>query len=96
VSRAIYRLIVVLTISYACIDDTFSNLQLWDLPNGTGQVRLHGTDLCLDAGSNPANGVGAKVWTCGNYPQQQWAVVGNTISTVNSESTGLAGALSVS
>jgi hypothetical protein len=71
--------------SLGCNDGTFSKLQLWDLPTGTGQVRLHGTDLCLDAGDSPANGVEAKVWSCGDYPQQQWAVVGNTISTVNSE-----------
>ena len=28
-----------------------------------GQVKLHGTNLCLDAGSNPGNGIQAKLWT---------------------------------
>lgn len=33
------------------------NFELFDLPaGGKGNVRLHGTNKCLDAGSNPANG----------------------------------------
>jgi hypothetical protein len=50
-----------------------SQLQLFDIARGSGQVKLHGTNLCLDAGSNPGNGIAAKLWTC--FPglfQQTW------------------------
>lgn len=62
-------------ISY-CFDPSseFINNQLWDYPApgsaATGPIQLHNsgssTPLCLDFGSNPGNGIGAKVWTC--YP----------------------------
>lgn len=59
---------------------------MWDLPaiGSTGQVRLHGTDFCLDAGINPSNGVSAKIWTCGNFPQQQWTRENSRLITANS------------
>lgn len=51
----------------------FSSGQFWDINKGDGQVKLFGTNYCLDAGSNPANGVVLKVWTCyPGVPQQQW------------------------
>lgn len=37
--------------------------QKWNIVVGTTAVKLAGTNYCLDAGSNPANGVQAKVWT---------------------------------
>jgi hypothetical protein len=33
---------------------------------GNGLVQLTGSNFCLDAGSNPANGIALKLWTC--YP----------------------------
>lgn len=64
-------------ISYCFADpsSTAQNFQLFDLPDvGTaGNVQLHGTDLCLDAGDDPANASGIKVWTCGDgWLQQTW------------------------
>lgn len=76
-----------LTIGSKTCSDSEASDQVWDLPNGTGQVKLHGTDLCLDAGENPSNGIGAKVWTCGDYPQQQWTMDGNQLKTANSKYT---------
>ncbi|KAG5634420.1 hypothetical protein H0H81_002054 [Sphagnurus paluster] len=38
--------------------------QNWSFANG--KVQLVGNNFCLDAGTNPANGVGLKIWTC--YP----------------------------
>jgi len=31
-----------------------------------GLIQLSGSTYCLDAGSNPANGIALKLWTC--YP----------------------------
>jgi len=58
-----------------CLDASNPNygLQNWDITRGSGAVKLVGTNFCLDAGSSPANGVVAKIWTC--YPgvyQQTW------------------------
>ncbi|TFK21499.1 G-X-X-X-Q-X-W domain-containing protein [Coprinopsis marcescibilis] len=47
--------------------------QNWVIYRGPTQVRLAGTNFCLDAGSSPANGVGMKIWQCyDNLPAQQW------------------------
>ncbi|EAU82201.2 G-X-X-X-Q-X-W domain-containing protein [Coprinopsis cinerea okayama7 len=47
--------------------------QNWILNRGATSIRLNGTNFCLDAGSNPANGVGMKIWQCyDNLPAQQW------------------------
>jgi len=57
---------------------TFAN-QNWILPpqSGTavGLMRLASNpNLCLDAGINPSNGAGIKVWTCfDGAPQQTWS-----------------------
>lgn len=56
---------------------------------GNGLVQFAGTNYCLDAGSNPANGVQMKLWTC--YPglaQQTFAFPQSTglYRTSNSES----------
>ncbi|KAF5336494.1 hypothetical protein D9611_006744 [Ephemerocybe angulata] len=47
--------------------------QNWLLNHGSTKIQRSGTNFCLDAGSNPGNGVGMKIWTCydGN-PAQQW------------------------
>ncbi|RSH84048.1 hypothetical protein EHS25_005293 [Saitozyma podzolica] len=60
-----------------CFDnnDPNSKAQLWDVPakGATGPVRIINTDLCLDAGNNPGNGSGLKVWTCyDGLIQQTW------------------------
>ena len=31
---------------------------------GNGLIQFTGTNFCLDAGSNPANGIQMKLWTC--------------------------------
>ena len=57
-----------------------SAAQNWTVINGTGpsKVQLAGTNFCLDAGSNPGNGVGMKIWTCfSGLPQQQWYITGD-------------------
>ncbi|ORY26945.1 hypothetical protein BCR39DRAFT_469795, partial [Naematelia encephala] len=64
-------------ISYCFADpsSTSQNFQLFDLPavGSSGNVQLHGTNYCLDAGDNPANGSGIKIWTCGDgWLQQTW------------------------
>jgi hypothetical protein len=47
--------------------------QMWALRRGGQQIKVAGTNFCLDAGSNPGNAVGMKIWTCyDNLPQQQW------------------------
>ena len=62
-----------------------SKFQLWDEINSLGQIKLHGTEYCLDAGSNPSNAGPAKIWSCGDYPQQKWQKSGNMLQTTNSE-----------
>jgi hypothetical protein len=41
----------------------------------------------MDAGDNPSNNGGVKVWSCGDFPQQQWTQMQNqgTVQTGNSE-----------
>jgi hypothetical protein len=57
-----------------------------------GLIQFPNTNFCLDAGSNPANGVTMKLWTC--YPglaQQTWTYTppannnNGFIATVNSQ-----------
>ena len=66
-----------LTSSSYCfsLNDPDVELQLWDFDTGTpGLIGLHGSGLCLDAGDNPANGSGVKVYTCyGGLLQQNWS-----------------------
>ncbi|KAJ8519775.1 hypothetical protein ONZ45_g3309 [Pleurotus djamor] len=56
------------------IDDcTGKPNQLWAFNAGTTQVQLAGTDMCLDAGENPADGVHMKIWKCYQaLPAQSW------------------------
>jgi len=50
-----------------------SGAQQWVLTHGNTQVKLAGTNFCLDAGSSPANFVGMKIWQCfEGLPQQSW------------------------
>lgn len=50
-----------------------SRRQSWVFVSGTTSVKLAGTNYCLDAGSNPGNGIKMKVWTCyDNLPAQTW------------------------
>ncbi|KAF8060649.1 G-X-X-X-Q-X-W domain-containing protein [Lyophyllum atratum] len=58
--------------------------QKWIFTKGHTQVRVAGTNFCLDAGSNPANGVHMKIWTC--YDQlaaQHWYYSNNQIALAN-------------
>ncbi|KAJ8453796.1 hypothetical protein ONZ45_g19565 [Pleurotus djamor] len=45
-------------------DGSNQGAQRWVIKRGGQQIKLSGTNYCLDAGSNPASGVGMKVWTC--------------------------------
>ncbi|KAF9466903.1 ricin B lectin domain-containing protein [Collybia nuda] len=55
---------------YDCND---TPAQGWRLNSEGTSIVLWGTDFCLDAGSNPGNGVGMKIWTCyGDLPAQSW------------------------
>ncbi|RDB27204.1 Endo-1,4-beta-xylanase A [Hypsizygus marmoreus] len=38
--------------------------QKWQIQDGSTTVRAGNTNFCLDAGSNPANGIKMKIWTC--------------------------------
>ncbi|KAF9568159.1 ricin B-like lectin [Agrocybe pediades] len=51
-----------------------TNAQRWVVKRGAvDRIQVAGTNFCLDAGSNPANGVGMKIWTCyKNLPAQEW------------------------
>ncbi|KAF6764149.1 G-X-X-X-Q-X-W domain-containing protein [Ephemerocybe angulata] len=47
--------------------------QRWVLQAGGTKLRLANTNLCLDAGSNPGNGVQMKIWQCfDSVPAQSW------------------------
>lgn len=47
--------------------------QRWVFNRGDTKFRLANTNFCLDAGSNPASGVGMKIWQCiDNLPAQKW------------------------
>jgi hypothetical protein len=53
--------------------DASSTAQRWNFM-GNGLIQFAGTNFCLDAGSNPANGVQMKIWTCyAGLAQQTWA-----------------------
>jgi hypothetical protein len=47
------------------------------------QLQLSGTNYCLDAGTNPHDGVAMKLWQCGNYPQQQFIQQGPLLVTAS-------------
>ncbi|KJA15305.1 carbohydrate-binding module family 13 protein [Hypholoma sublateritium FD-334 SS-4] len=50
-----------------------TNAQRWLITRGNTKVQLAGTNFCLDAGSNPASGVGLKIWQCyDNLAAQAW------------------------
>ena len=53
-----------------------------------GPIKLHGTDLCLDAGDSPANGSPITVYTCyDGLLQQTWDFSADqTVSLSNGES----------
>ncbi|KAL0955591.1 hypothetical protein HGRIS_001827 [Hohenbuehelia grisea] len=52
--------------------------QNWVLGFGSTKVQLNGTNLCLDAGSNPGSGTLMKIWQCfDNLPAQQWFHTGD-------------------
>lgn len=48
-----------------------SNAQKWVIAKGTTAVQVAGTNFCLDAGSNPANGVQMKIWTVGELHSKE-------------------------
>ncbi|KAF8190562.1 G-X-X-X-Q-X-W domain-containing protein [Pholiota molesta] len=50
-----------------------TNAQKWFFTQGSTKVRVANTNFCLDAGSQPANGVGLKIWECfDGLAAQQW------------------------
>ncbi|BEJ11136.1 hypothetical protein CspHIS471_0105580 [Cutaneotrichosporon sp. HIS471] len=53
--------------------------------NAAGQVKVPGTNFCLDAGTNPGNGAKLKIWTCysGLYQQTWWYTGDNHLAIVN-------------
>ncbi|KAH6871963.1 G-X-X-X-Q-X-W domain-containing protein [Coprinopsis sp. MPI-PUGE-AT-0042] len=54
-------------------DCTTSPQQYWVYHRGIGQVRVKGTNFCLDSGSDPINGSQMKIWECyENLPAQTW------------------------
>jgi hypothetical protein len=54
-------------------DTNLRSLQTWNfVKQAESNIALNGTTLNLDAGSNPGNGVGAKVWTALDVPQQKF------------------------
>ncbi|EIW73070.1 hypothetical protein TREMEDRAFT_19145, partial [Tremella mesenterica DSM 1558] len=68
-------------------NDQFVKNQLWDYTVGqTGLIKLHGQNLCLDAGDNPGNAASLKVWTCyDGLLQQTWNFqTANVLSLPNS------------
>ncbi|KAH6890179.1 G-X-X-X-Q-X-W domain-containing protein [Coprinopsis sp. MPI-PUGE-AT-0042] len=57
---------------YDCNDSPAQN---WVYHRGTGQVRVKGTDFCLDSGSDVTNGSQMKIWQCfDNLPAQTWTL----------------------
>ncbi|KAH6890194.1 G-X-X-X-Q-X-W domain-containing protein [Coprinopsis sp. MPI-PUGE-AT-0042] len=65
-----------------------TNAQQLIIRSGTGQIRVAGTNFCLDAGSSPANGVKMKIWQCyDNLAAQQWTY--SNINRVTLANTGL-------
>jgi len=69
--------------------DPFASLQKWTFnPSAPGAITVTGansnTPLCLDAGNNPSNGSGMKIYTC--YPgllQQTWSFNGNGLASLS-------------
>ncbi|KZP11094.1 carbohydrate-binding module family 13 protein [Athelia psychrophila] len=59
---------------FAFDDPEFGHLQLWTLGRDKpGQVKLNGTDYCLDAGNPyPANGLPATIKKCDHDIAQTW------------------------
>ncbi|KAF9488539.1 ricin B lectin [Pleurotus eryngii] len=57
----------------ASYDCNGTGAQKWVINRRRTKVRLAGTNFCLDAGSQPGNGVGMKIWKCfDNLPAQDW------------------------
>lgn len=54
--------------------------QRWILNSvGSTKLRVAGSNFCLDAGSNPGNGVQLKLWQCyDNLPAQAWIATQDT------------------
>jgi len=65
---------------YQCSDQYYAS---WSY-TAQGLVQLGNSGFCLDAGTNPHNNVGLKIWQC--YPglsNQIWKLAGNTISVAD-------------
>lgn len=61
---------------YQCNGTPAQNFQL--VRNAAGQVRVSGTNFCLDAGENPVNGSKLKIWQCyAGLKQQTWWYTGD-------------------
>lgn len=68
--------------SYDC---NGTGAQKWVINRGNGQVKVAGTNFCLDAGSSPADGTKMKIWQCyDGLAAQQWYWTGdNRIALTN-------------
>ncbi|KAL7413805.1 ricin B lectin domain-containing protein [Mrakia frigida] len=50
-----------------------SGAQAFVWNEGSTKIRVAGTKFCLDAGTNPGNGIGMKIWSCiDDLPAQQF------------------------
>lgn len=62
----------MLTISWDCGAGAPDN-QVWRLNGGRTEIRVTGTDFCLDVGNEPLNnGNMVKIWRCHGGPQQRF------------------------
>jgi len=60
---------------YDCIG---TQAQSWVINKGSTRVQVAGTNFCLDAGTNPADGVQLKIEQCDdNLPGQKWNFTAN-------------------
>lgn len=68
-------------------EDPITQFQLFDGPDvgQRGVIRLHSNpNLCLDAGNDPVNGSGLKLWSCGEgWLQQSWTHHANNIYSLD-------------
>ncbi|KAL7409326.1 ricin B lectin domain-containing protein [Mrakia frigida] len=59
-------------------DCNWTPAQEWIWNEGSTKIQLANTNFCLDAGSNPASGIGMKIWQCyPGLPAQQFYRTGD-------------------
>ncbi|KAF4604505.1 hypothetical protein EYR40_003279 [Pleurotus pulmonarius] len=65
-----------------------SAAQSWLISPGSTKVQLANTNFCLDAGPNPENGMGMKLFECfDNLPAQQWFLTDNNRIALENQGT---------